>query len=169
VDLRYQLAVVAGAGGGVGRAVAVALSRRGAAVLVADADRRAAEDTARLVGAARVATWVVQADVRDGTDRRLVMQRAADLGGADLLVDAGAAGPELTALFVAGLAERRGRPDVSPAAVRLGPDPWVAPPGAPVRLMAVDVGPLPLDDSRVAALVVDLLAHGADGQVVRAG
>jgi 3-oxoacyl-[acyl-carrier protein] reductase len=145
MELRYRLAVVTGAGGGLGREIAVALSRQGAAVLVADRDLDAAEETAALVSEARVRGWAFQVDVTDDADLRLLADRAHDLGGADLLVNnAGGwtpgerqwpmAAPEawsrsldlnlrgpmlLTQLFLDGLPTRRGRHDGSPAVVNV--------------------------------------------------
>ena len=46
MDLRYRLAVVTEAGAGLGREIAVALSRVGAAVLSVDSDLSSAEATA---------------------------------------------------------------------------------------------------------------------------
>ncbi len=86
MELRYRLAVVTGAGTGAGREVAVALSRRGAAVLAVDRDLRAAEDTATLVREARVRAWSLQADLADETEVQLLAARGRDLGGVDLLV-----------------------------------------------------------------------------------
>jgi NAD(P)-dependent dehydrogenase (short-subunit alcohol dehydrogenase family) len=133
VELRYTLALVTGAGGGLGREVAVALSRRGASVLVADRDGAAAEETATRVREARVKAWAFQGDLADEVDVRLLAARARDLGGADLLVNnAGSWSPGeqfplatsaewgrtldldlrtpmlLTQLFLDGLADRRG-------------------------------------------------------------
>lgn len=92
MQLRYKLAVVTRAGSGIGREVAVRLSRAGVAVLCVDPDPAAAEETAGLVRAARVAAWSLQADPGQDTDGldadgRMLAQRARDLGGADLLVD----------------------------------------------------------------------------------
>jgi len=87
MELRYTLAVVTGGGGGLGRELAVALSRRGASVLVADRDPEAGAQTAELVRAARVKAWSFQGDLADEVDVRLLAARARDLGGADVLVN----------------------------------------------------------------------------------
>jgi NAD(P)-dependent dehydrogenase (short-subunit alcohol dehydrogenase family) len=86
MDLRYRLAVVTGAGSEPGRDIAVALSRTGAAVLCVDTDLRSLDDTVRLVSAARVRSWSLQADPAEDGDLLLMAARARDLGGMDLLV-----------------------------------------------------------------------------------
>jgi 3-oxoacyl-[acyl-carrier protein] reductase len=179
MDLRYRLAVVTDAGAGVGREVAVALSRVGAAVLSADRDLSAAEETATLAGEARVQAWALQVDTAEDADLQLLADRARDLGGMDLLVvlacrttSPGAVGTpvRLTQLFVRGLAERRGRTDGSPAVVLVSGRldtalTFAATATAPgARVMAVVPGDAP--DSRVARTAVDLLARGTAGQVV---
>ena len=146
MELRYRLAVVTGAGGGLGREIAVALSRAGAAVLSVDVDASTAEETAELVRTARVGSWSLQADLTEELELQMVAARARDLGGMDVLVNnAGGWTPgdqqwpqapvehwsrtldldlrapmRLTQLFLEGLAERRGRRDGSPAVVSIG-------------------------------------------------
>ena len=61
-DLTGRVAIVTGAGQGLGRAYAVALARAGAAVVINDLDPRAAEDTAALAGDRTIA---VAGDVGD--------------------------------------------------------------------------------------------------------
>ena len=70
--LRWKLAVVTGAGSGLGRELAVGLARLGVRVVVADRDPEAAEATADLVRAARVQAFVVQADLTDEGDVRML-------------------------------------------------------------------------------------------------
>ena len=86
-EIRYTLAVVTGAGDGLGREIAVALARRGAAVLAADRDRSAAEETVGLAREHRVRGWAFQCDVTEESDLRALAGRANDLGGADVLVN----------------------------------------------------------------------------------
>src|SRR3954447_17519082 len=87
MEIRHSLAVVTGGGGGLGREVAVALARRGVAVLVADRDAAAARSTVDLVAAHRVWGWAFECDVTVEADLRALAGRACDLGGADVLVN----------------------------------------------------------------------------------
>lgn len=87
MELRYRLALVTGAGGGLGREIAVALGRLGCALLVVDRDPRAAAETVAEVERSRVRAWACQADLSLDADVRMVADRARDLGGADLLVN----------------------------------------------------------------------------------
>jgi len=179
MELRYRLAVVTEAGTGLGREVAVALSRVGAAVLSVDRDLSAAEGTAALVGRARVAAWALQVDPVIEDDLVMLADRARDLGGMDLLVVVGTtpsatsdlerrAPTRLTELFVEGLAERRGRSDGSPAVVHVCGRPdtahGLAGSISGARVMAVVGGAVAA--SEVAGVVVDLLARGVTGEVV---
>lgn len=124
MELRYALAVVTGAGDGLGRELAVALSRRGAAVLAVDPDLAAAEETVALVRRARVTGWAHQGGTDDETDVRLLAARAIDLGGADVLVDAapGTASDLLETLVRDALDLRRGLRRHPGGVVRLGRD-----------------------------------------------
>lgn len=62
--LSGKTAVVTGAGSGIGRAIAVGLAARGAAVVVVDVSGQAANDTAAEITAARGESLAVSADVR---------------------------------------------------------------------------------------------------------
>lgn len=173
MDLRYRLAVVTEAGAGLGREIAVALSRVGAAVLAVDADLSAAEETAALVLEARVKAWALQVDLDEEADLRMLAARARDLGGMDLLVTTSGAPILLTRLFIEGLLDRRGRRDGSPAMVdvRRSTDDTPAlsdlDPTLGARVMAVVPGRSPVPE--VTRAVLELLSRGAAGEVVRLG
>jgi NAD(P)-dependent dehydrogenase (short-subunit alcohol dehydrogenase family) len=84
VDLSGRVAVVTGAGRGLGLAYATALVEAGAAVVVNDADEAAAHAAVEQLGAKAVAEpgAVGPADVAD----RLVARAVAEFGGLDVLV-----------------------------------------------------------------------------------
>ena len=77
-DLSGKVAVVTGAGQGLGRAYAVALVRAGASVVVNDLEQRAAEETAALAGERAI---VVSGDVGDRTVADALVARAVDAFG----------------------------------------------------------------------------------------
>ena len=74
-DLEGRVAVVTGAGQGLGRAYAVALARAGAAVVVNDLDLRAAEETAALAGGRATA---IGGDVGDRAAADALVARAVE-------------------------------------------------------------------------------------------
>ena len=92
-NITNKVAVVTGAGRGIGRAVAVELARMGARVVVAARSESELDETARLAGSASV----VPTDVRDKAQvHRLLEHAETQLGPVDILVNAagiGVAGP----------------------------------------------------------------------------
>jgi 3-oxoacyl-[acyl-carrier protein] reductase len=89
MDLQGKAAIVSGGGTGVGRATALALARRGCAVVV-NYSRSAeeAEKTAADAAALGVRALAVQADVADDAAcRRLVDTAVRELGRLDVLVN----------------------------------------------------------------------------------
>jgi short-subunit dehydrogenase/pimeloyl-ACP methyl ester carboxylesterase len=87
--VRGNLALVTGAGAGIGRATAVELARQGAAtVVVVDRDRAAANDTAEAVRAAGAEAAVYQVDVSDeAAMNHLAAQVHNKHGVVDILVN----------------------------------------------------------------------------------
>lgn len=65
---RDRVAIVTGAGSGIGRAISVALGRRGARVIVTDLDLASAEATAEMVRRAGAETSAHRVDVVDPGD-----------------------------------------------------------------------------------------------------
>jgi 3-oxoacyl-[acyl-carrier protein] reductase len=83
-----KVAIVTGAGRGIGRAIAVAFAAEGAAVAVADRDEAAARATTEQIGRAGGRAAAVRVDV---TDPKLVQEMIdtalSELGGLDILVN----------------------------------------------------------------------------------
>jgi 3-oxoacyl-[acyl-carrier protein] reductase len=90
VSIEDQVAVVTGAGRGIGRAIAIELGKLGANVVLAARSRPELEDTARVIGAR---ASVVPADVKKKDElARLFEQTAAAIGPVDILVNAAGLG-----------------------------------------------------------------------------
>lgn len=87
-ELAGRLALVTGAGSGIGRATAVELARRGADVVVTDVDETAAKETVPLVEAAGGEAWAYRLDVADADawDEVVAAVRAAH-GVPDVVVN----------------------------------------------------------------------------------
>ena len=86
VSIQNQVAVVTGAGRGIGRAIAVELGKLGAHVALAARSRSELEDTARTIGSAAT---VFPTDVRKKEElQRLFEQVSAGNGPVDILVNA---------------------------------------------------------------------------------
>jgi 3-oxoacyl-[acyl-carrier protein] reductase len=83
--LRGKVAVVTGAGGGIGEAYAKGLAAAGTRVVVADINKEAGERVARELGAEALA---VEVDVASPESTRALAERAAaQFGGIDFLVN----------------------------------------------------------------------------------
>jgi 3-oxoacyl-[acyl-carrier protein] reductase len=76
VDLEEKVALVTGAGAGIGRAAALRLAREGAAVVVADVDEDTGVDTVREIRSRRGRAAFVLTDVASEADvSRMVLYR----------------------------------------------------------------------------------------------
>src|SRR5512143_1852982 len=83
-----RVAIVTGAGSGLGRAVATRLAGEGAAAACLDLAAAAAEETAAAIRAAGGNARAYQVDVADPTSPRTAVQAAAtDLGRPSVLVN----------------------------------------------------------------------------------
>jgi 3-oxoacyl-[acyl-carrier protein] reductase len=90
ISIQNKVAVVTGAGRGIGRAVAVELAKQGARVVLAARGRTELEETAKLIGQA---ASVIPTDVRKKDDlQRLFEQVATAVGPVDILVNAAGLG-----------------------------------------------------------------------------
>jgi short-subunit dehydrogenase len=80
--------LVTGAGSGFGRAISLALAKRGGRVLATDLDLASAEETARMVEGLGGAAVALALDVRKSDEVKAAVDRAlSDWGGLDVLVN----------------------------------------------------------------------------------
>jgi len=88
MELNQQVAIVTGAGRGIGRAIAFELARMGADIVVAELDRAGAERTASDVRGLNRRATVVPTDVTSQKDlRAMAEQTRAEFGRIDILVN----------------------------------------------------------------------------------
>jgi 3-oxoacyl-[acyl-carrier protein] reductase len=98
-SLAGRAALVTGAGGGIGRAVAAAYATAGAAVLVTDVDAKAAEATADRIRASGSRAESCELDVRDAGAAAAAAEQAATLGNGTLHILVNNAGAIAPAMF----------------------------------------------------------------------
>jgi NAD(P)-dependent dehydrogenase (short-subunit alcohol dehydrogenase family) len=88
MSLNDRVAIVTGAGSGIGRAIALALAARGARVALVDIDEATAKDTAAVCAKAGARTLAVQADTSRAADvDRAVAAAVTDLGPLDIMIN----------------------------------------------------------------------------------
>jgi NAD(P)-dependent dehydrogenase (short-subunit alcohol dehydrogenase family) len=88
VELSGQVAIVTGAGRGIGRATARELAQMGADIVVAELDRDGAERTAAEVKGLGRRVSVVRTDVTSRADLKAMAERArAEFGRIDILIN----------------------------------------------------------------------------------
>jgi NAD(P)-dependent dehydrogenase (short-subunit alcohol dehydrogenase family) len=88
MELQQQVAIVTGAGRGIGRATALELARLGADIVIAELDRAGAERTAGEVRGLGRRAVVVATDVTSRKDLAAMAEQArAELGRIDILVN----------------------------------------------------------------------------------
>jgi NAD(P)-dependent dehydrogenase (short-subunit alcohol dehydrogenase family) len=75
-NLQDKVAVITGAGSGIGRATALAMAKRGVSILVADINEAGAKDVAAEITAAGGMASAIQCDVADDTAFEMLRQEA---------------------------------------------------------------------------------------------
>lgn len=81
MKLAGKVAIVTGAGRGIGRASAIAFAKEGARVIVADIDRSESEATVSAIEEAKGEALFVEVDVAKESDVRFMVQAAVDRWG----------------------------------------------------------------------------------------
>lgn len=76
IDLTDKVALITGAGSGIGRASALEFARHGAHIVIADIDTDSAEETAQLASGSPGRTLAVQVDVSDSDGVAKMVDRA---------------------------------------------------------------------------------------------
>ncbi len=88
MELQGQIAIVTGAGRGIGRATALELARLGADIVIAELDAGGADKTAALVRDLGRRATVARTDVTKRADLTAMVERArADFGRIDILIN----------------------------------------------------------------------------------
>ncbi len=86
MEIRGKVAVITGAGSGIGRATAGRLAREGASVVVADVDEAGGAETVKQIESAGGKAVFIRADVTsEGDSRRMLETATAKFGRLDIL------------------------------------------------------------------------------------
>jgi NAD(P)-dependent dehydrogenase (short-subunit alcohol dehydrogenase family) len=127
MEIRGKVAVITGAGSGIGRATALRLANDGASILVADVDEAGGAESVKLIEKDGGRAMFVRADVTVEADARSMIDTAvAKLGGLDILYNNAGIGTGIPGFPEASLPQWRRVIDIDLTAVIMGT--WIAAP-----------------------------------------
>ena len=127
MEIRGKVAVITGAGSGIGRATSIRLANDGASILVADVDHAGGAETVKLIERDGGRALFVHADVTNEIDARRMIDAAIEkLGGLHILYNNAGVGTGVPPFPEAELAQWRRVIDIDLTAVIMGT--WLAAP-----------------------------------------
>ena len=127
MEIRGKVAVITGAGSGIGRATSIRLANDGASILVADVDERGGAETVSMIEKDAGRALFVRANVTEEADvRRAIDAALAKLGGFDILYNNAGVGTGVPPYPEASLAQWKRVVDIDLTAVIMGT--WIAAP-----------------------------------------
>jgi len=127
MEIRGKVAVITGAGSGIGRATSLRLANDGASILVADVDDAGGAETVKMIEKDGGRALFVRADVTNESEMRNAIDAAvAKLGGLDILYNNAGIGTGIPGYPEASLAQWRRVIDIDLTAVIMGT--WIAAP-----------------------------------------
>jgi NAD(P)-dependent dehydrogenase (short-subunit alcohol dehydrogenase family) len=127
MEIRGKVAVITGAGSGIGRATSIRLANDGASILVADVDQAGGAETVKLIEKEGGRALFVHADVTNEIDARRMIDAAIEkLGGLHILYNNAGVGTGVPPFPEASLSQWRRVIDIDLTAVIMGT--WLAAP-----------------------------------------
>ncbi len=127
MEIRGKVAVITGAGSGIGRATSIRLANDGASILVADVDEAGGAETVKQIEKEGGRALFVRADVTSEADaRRMIGTAVEKLGGLHILYNNAGVGTGVPPFPEASLEQWRRVIDIDLTAVIMGT--WIAAP-----------------------------------------
>ena len=127
MEIRGKVAVITGAGSGIGRATSMRLANDGASIVIADVDEGGGAETVKLIEKEGGRAMFVRADVTQEVDARKMIDAAVQkLGGLDILYNNAGVGTGVPPFPEASLPQWRRVIDIDLTAVIMGT--WIAAP-----------------------------------------
>jgi len=126
MEIRGKVAVITGAGSGIGRATAMRLANDGASIVVADVDEAGGAETVQMIQKDGGRAMFVRADVTKEADARKMIDAAVQFGGLDILYNNAGVGTGVPPFPEAALEQWRRVIDIDLTAVIMGT--WIAAP-----------------------------------------